>query len=162
MGATAMLTGTIFSGAGRAVAGNATKANLDSEASAYSMDAGQAIASGIQGAIGERRRASYVASNARALTAASGLTTTGTSAITTVGNIRGEGEYRALTQLYEGEEKSDELNYRASLMRSEGKGAQSAGWLSGISTILSGGSSWWDKYGNGDADALSAAKAAGY
>jgi hypothetical protein len=157
MGATAMMTGTIFSGAGRAIGGASTKASLDSQASAYDIAGGQAVASGIQGAIGERRRAAYVASNARGLTAASGMTTTGASAIANVGRIRGEGEYAALTRIYQGDETANQDNYRANLMRAEGTGAQTAGWLSGISTIFSGGSSWWNKYGNGNSAAMAAA-----
>lgn len=153
MGATAMLSGTILSAGGRAVAGNATKASLDSQASSYNIAGGQAIASGIQGAIGQRRRAAYVASNAQGLTAASGLTTTGTSAIANIGRIRGEGEYAALTSIYEGEETANQDNYRASLMRAQGQGAQTGGWLSGISTIVSGGGSWYGKYGGGAAAA---------
>lgn len=156
MGATAMFAGTVFSGAGRIAAGNAQRAAAESDAARYNMAAGQAVASGIKGAEAARMRARYVASNARGLTAASGLTTTGTSAITNVGRIRGMGEYEALTQLYQGEEQGNDYNYRAQRERASGKAAQVGGWLSGISTIFTGGSSWWDKYGNGNADALAA------
>ena len=82
--------------------------------------AGQSVASGIAGSIQDRRRAAYVASNARAATAAGGLTTTGTSAVMNEGQIRGEGEYRALTALYQGEDRASELRARASGMRTEG------------------------------------------
>lgn len=157
-----MLTGTIFSGAGRIAAGNAANAADQSDAARYNIAAGQAVAAGLKGAEASRQRAAYVASNARGLTAASGLTTTGTSAIANVGRIRGMGEYEALTQLYQGEEQANDLNYRAARARAAGKAAETGGWLSGISTIFSGGSSWYDKYGNGNADALAAAQKAGY
>lgn len=155
-----MLTGTILSGGGRIAAGQATNAADQSDATRYNMAAGQAIASGIRGAQAARMRAKYVASNARGLTAASGLTTTGTSAIANVGQIRGMGEYQALTQLYQGEAQANDYRYRAARMKAAGKAAQVGGWMSGISTIFSGGSSWWDKYGNGNPEAIAAAGAA--
>ena len=157
-----MLSGTILSGAGRVAAGQAANAADQSDAARYNIAAGQAIASGIKGAQAARLRGAYVASNARGLTAASGLTTTGASAIANTGRIRGMAEYDALTQVYQGEEQANDLNYRAARARAAGKAAETGGWLSGISTIFSGGSSWWDKYGNGNADALKAAQAGGY
>jgi hypothetical protein len=155
-----MLTGTIMQGAGRAAGGMASKAAMDSDATRYNTAAGQAIASGIQGAESARLRSAYIASNARGMTAASGLTTTGTSAVANVGRIRGMGEYQALTSIYEGEEQANDDRYRAARMRAAGSAAQTGGWLSGISTIFSGGTSWYNKYGNGNADALNAAAGA--
>lgn len=154
-----MFAGTVLQGAGRISAGNAAKAADYSDAQRYNIAAGQSIAAGIKGAEGSRMRAAYVASNARGMTAASGLTTTGTSAIANVGQIRGMGEYQALTQLYQGEEEANDLNYRAARARASGNAAQTGGWLSGISTIFTGGKSWYDKYGSGDAEALAAAGA---
>lgn len=144
-----MFTGTVLSGSGRIAAGQAQNAADQSDAARYNIAAGQAIASGIKGAEAARLRGAYVASNARGLTAASGLTTTGTSAIANVGRIRGMSEYEALTQVYQGEEQANDLNYRAARARAAGKAAETGGWLSGISTIFSGGSSWYDKYGGG-------------
>ena len=161
MGATAMFTGTILQGGGRVVAGQAQNVADQSDAARYNTAAGQAIAAGIKGAEAARLRGAYVASNARGLTAASGLTTTGTSAIANVGRIRGMSEYDALTQVYQGEEQANDLNYRAARARTAGKAAETGGWLSGMSTIFSGGQSWWQKYGNGNADAFAAAAGSG-
>jgi hypothetical protein len=149
MGATAAITlaGTAISAGGKIAAGYSQKNALDTGAAQLEQQAGQSVASGIQGAIQDRRRATYVASNARATTAAAGLTTTGTSAIANVGAIRGEGEYRALTSLYQGYDRASELDERASGMRTEGSNAVKSGWISGISSVLSGGSSFYDKYG---------------
>lgn len=141
------LAGTAISVIGKVSSGYAQKGALDSSATQLQQEAGQSVASGIQGAIQDRRRATYVASNARAATAAAGLATTGTSAIANVGAIRGEGEYRALTSLYQGEDRASELNYRASGMRTAGSNAVTSGWISGMSSVLSGGSSFYDKYG---------------
>lgn len=147
MGATAMLAGTAIGVYGKVAGGYAQKGALDASASQLEQEGGQSVASGIQGAIQDRRRAAYVASNARAATAAGGLATTGTSAIANVGQIRGEGEYRALTSLYQGRDRASELDFRASGMRTAGSNAVTSGWISGISSVLSGGTSFYDKYG---------------
>lgn len=133
---------------GKVAGGYSQRNALDSSASSLEQEAGQSVASGIQGAIQDRRRAAYVASNARAAIAGSGMSTTGTTAEATVGQIRGEGEYRALTSLYQGEDRASELDYRASSMRRAGSNAITAGWISGVTSVLSSGSSsFFDKYG---------------
>ncbi len=152
MGATAMFTGTALSAGGKIYGGITKKRALDASAGLLEQEAGQSVASGIQGAIEDRRRANYVMSSARARIAGSGLATTGTSAIKTVGDIRAEGEYRALTSVYQGEDRALELRSRAAGMRMEGSAAQTAGWIGGISSVLTGGSSFYDKYG-GDSPA---------
>lgn len=147
MGATALLAGTAIVAGGKIAGGYAQKNALDSAAGELSQEAGQSVAAGIQGAIQDRRRATYVASSARARTAAGGMTTTGTSAIANVGEIRGQGEYNALTALYQGADRASELNFKAAGMRQSGSNAVTAGWISGISSVLSGGTSFYDKYG---------------
>jgi len=147
MGATALGVGTILSVTGKIAGGQAQKRADDYAAASLSQEAGQSVASGIQGAIMDRRKAAYVASSARARIAGSGLATTGTSAIKTVGDIRGTGEYNALTSLYQGEDRALELGIRATGLRNEGSAAQTAGWIGGVSTVLSGGQSFYDKYG---------------
>lgn len=148
------LAGTAIKTYGSVKGGYDQRNALNASAAQLDQEAGQSVAAGIQGAIQDRRRATYVASNARAQTAAGGFTTTGTTDIATVGQIRGEGEYRALTSLYQGYDRASELQARASGMRTEGSNAIKAGWisgastvLSGASTVLSGGSSFYDKYG---------------
>ncbi|MGH8266797.1 MAG: hypothetical protein ACRETS_05710, partial [Steroidobacteraceae bacterium] len=127
--------------------GMRTKAADDYSAALLEQEAGQSVASGIQGAIMERRKATYVASSARARIAAGGLATTGPSAIATVGQIRGQGEYNALTSLYGGYDRAAELAAHGSALRNEGGAASTAGWLSGVSSVLTGGTSFYDKYG---------------
>lgn len=143
-----LYAGAALSLYGKVAGGYAQKGALDSSASQLEQEAGQSVASGIQGAIQDRRRATYVASNARAATAAGGLATTGTSAIANVGEIRGQGEYNALTSLYQGYDRASELNFRAAGERRAGSNAVTAGWISGASSVLSGGgTSFYDKYG---------------
>lgn len=147
------LAGTAIGTVGKVAGGYSQRNALNASAGQLSQEAGQSVASGIQGAIQDRRRATYVASNARAATAAGGLTTTGTSAVANLGQIRGEGEYRALTSMYQGYDRANELNFRADQMRTEGSNAVKSGWISGASTVLSGGTSFYDKYAGAAAGA---------
>jgi hypothetical protein len=151
MGATAGLAGTVLSSSAKVYGGMRQGTAMDSAAGQLQMEGGQAVAAGIQGAEAARLRGAYVASNARGMTAASGLTTTGTSAIANEGQISGQAEYDALSAIYSGESKAQDLEFRAADLRSEGSAAEKAGWMSGISTIFSsagrpGGFSWHDKY----------------
>lgn len=119
----------------------------DYAAAELSQEAGQSVASGIQGMIQDRRKATYIASSAQARTAGSGLATTSPTAINTEALIKGQGEYNARTALYQGEDRGAELNFRGSTLRSEGNAAETAGYLSAAGTAISGGQSFYDKYG---------------
>lgn len=147
MGATALIAGTALSAGAKIYGGAQQDAAMHAAAGQLDTESGQAVAAGIQGAIAARRRGKYVASNARGFTAASGLTTTGTSAIANEGQIRGQAEYDALAAIYSGDSRAQALQFRAANMRAEGSAARTAGWLSGTATILSGARSWYDKYG---------------
>lgn len=148
MGATALAAGTVLTAGSKIYGGIRQKQADDQSAALLGQEAGQSVASGIQGAIMDRRKAAYVASSARARIAGSGLATTGTSAIKTVGDIRGQGEYNALTSLYQGQDRALELNVRAQGLENEGSAAETAGWIGGISSALTGGQSWYAKYGS--------------
>lgn len=139
MGVTAALG---IAAAGKIYGGMQQKKADDASASLLSTEAGQSVAAGIQGANQQRRKGAYVASTAQARIAAGGLTTTGTSAEQVEGGIKGQTEYNALTSLYEGEDRSSELNYQGAVKRSEGQAAQTAGILSALGT----GESFYSKY----------------
>jgi hypothetical protein len=127
--------------------GFATKSADDAAANQMTQEAGQSVAAGIQGAEAMRRRTGYVASNAQAKIAGGGLSTTGTSAQTVLGNIKGQGEYEALTSLYQGNDRANELQFRASQMENAGTNAVAAGFIGGATSVLSSGSSFYSKYG---------------
>lgn len=118
--------------------GLAQKGADDNAAAEMTQEAGQSVAAGIQGAEAQRRRTAYVVSNARAKIAGGGLSTTGTSAQSTVSNIEGQGEYEALTQVYQGADRASELNYRSDQLRTQGSNAVVQGFV--------GGASMFDKY----------------
>lgn len=148
MGATASMTGTLLQGTSKAVGGIRQKQAMDAAAGELDTEAGQSVASGIQGAIQDRRKATYIASSAQARTAGSGLATTGTSAIANQGQILAQGEYNARTAIYQGEDRANELSYRGTQMRNEGAAAQNAGFESGVASVMKGGQSFFDKYGD--------------
>jgi len=108
----------------------------------------------------DRRQARLMQSRARAVGAASG----GGIDLELAGDIAEEGEYRALTSIWEGEEAAKGRNAQAAAARFEGKQAKKAGYLRGASkafsgaaslsdnlapskTILSNGQSLMEKYG---------------
>lgn len=146
MGATAMI-GLAVSAGSKIYGGIQQKRADDQSAAELSQEAGQSVASGIQGAIQDRRKATYVASAAQARTAGSGLATTSPTAINTAGLIEGQGEYNARTAMYQGEDRASELNFRAGTMQNEGNAAETAGYLSAAGTVIGGGKSFYDKYG---------------
>lgn len=128
-----MYAGTAMSIYGKLRSGYAQKGALDAASNELTQEAGQSVAAGIQGAEAQRRRTAYVAGNAQARIASGGLATTGPSAQSVIGGIKGQGEYEALTQLYQGEDRASELDFRANQMRTQGTNAVTAGWLGGTS-----------------------------
>lgn len=146
MGATAAIAQTALSAGGKAYAGR-MQANSDNYAAGIlQQEAGASVASGIQGAIADKRYTNYVASSAAARSASSGTTGTSPSILNVIGNIQSQGEYKALTSIYTGEDRAQELLTRANQFKYEGKASRTSGWLSGISSVLSGGVNWYDKY----------------
>lgn len=144
---TVALIGLAASATSKVYGGMQQKRADDQSAALLSTEAGQSVASGIQGANQQRMKGNYIASAARAGIAAGGLTTSGTSAEGTIGAIKGQSEYDALTQVYQGSDRASELNFRAQSQRDEGSAAATAGWISGASTAVSGGESFYSKYG---------------
>ena len=134
-----------FTAAAKIYQGVQQKRTDDQSAAVMATEAGQSIAAGIQDAIQQRRKGDYIASQAQARIAAGGLTTTGTSAQQVIGQIKGQSEYNALTELYQGEDRASELDYRGSVLRSEGNAAQNAGLIN----ALASGESFYSKYATG-------------
>lgn len=155
MGATALIAATAVSVVSDISAGNSKKHQAEGAAAALDQEAGQTVASGIQGMILERRRKEAVASNAKAALAASGATSTDPSAVKVRAGIEATGEYQALTKLYEGEDQAAQLRARATSLRATGQAEQTAGYFHAVSSIFSSAGSWYDKYG-GDAQTAAA------
>lgn len=84
----------------------------------------------------DRRQAALVASRAKAIAAASGGGVTDTTAQTQIGNIEGEGEYRALLDMYQGKQKSNYDQAEADAARRMGNQARKASRYRAAATVL--------------------------
>lgn len=142
MAKVAMVGGTLLSSAGAVQAGNAQK-------SASEFQAKQLKAAGLaEDAAAQRkaeestRQAEIMQSRARAVGAASG----GGVDVALAGDIEAEGEYRSLLSLWEGAEAAKGRNAQASAAQFEGSQAKKAGVLKAGSTLLKGGTSFYEKY----------------
>lgn len=91
----------------------------------------------------ERRQSRLVQSRALAVGAASG----GGVPFEQVAALAGEGEYRALTALFEGEEAMKGRTMQATAARFEGKSALRASRIGATASLLSAGGSLYEKYG---------------
>lgn len=98
-------------------------------------------------AIDERRKAQYMVSRGQALAASSGAGATDPTVLSVLGQIAGEGEYHALTSLYEGGTQSENLRSAAQAASNEGDAAYRSGIVKGISTLMTGMTTLKTKYG---------------
>ena len=150
---------------------DAKAAQYDDQADQYDEQAGQQRAAGQRRAQEQRRQAAIAASNLLARTGGGSLDP---SILGLTGNIAGEGEYNALTNMYEAEEsargsegsagvsraQADTTRTQAKLYRMQGDAALQRGATTGAaantaakfnaaSTIFSAGSTLFSKYGGG-------------
>lgn len=84
----------------------------------------------------ERSRGDSLQSDAIAQSAAFGAGTMEKATIDTLLDIEGKSEYNALSQLYEGKSKQQDLNYGAELTTFKGRSARRAGNMRSFATIL--------------------------
>lgn len=127
--------GSLKAGADAKAASEFNAAQLDASAKAES-------AASQRKAEEERRQKRLVQSRARAVGAASG----GGIDLELAGDLEEEGEYRALTALWEGEEAAKGRRNQAAATRFEGRQSKKAGFLKAGRTILGGGGSLYEKY----------------
>lgn len=127
------------------------KADLAARSQALQLEqsAGQDRATSQRAAIEQRRAARYLQSRAQALAAASGAGASDPTVTKIIGDIAGEGEYGALVAMYEGEDAARAKETAAKVARKTGSAMANASYLKAGTTLLSGASSWYDKYGGG-------------
>jgi len=130
--------GSIVSGVGQIQAGRAANVNAKFQAAQAQQQAGQERAAAQRVAIEERRKADLALSRGQAVLASSGGGTLDPTAMRLMGGIAQQGEYNALSALFQGEETARGLELSAAAKRMEGKQAKRAGMIGGISTIASG------------------------
>lgn len=159
--------GSLMGAAGAVSAGGAAysqamgaASQADYQAAQLTQNAGQTRASAQRTAIDQRRQADISISNLRAAT---GGGSSDASILGLTGKIAGEGEYNALTAMYEGEEQAmgDEARARtarwqASQYRAAAEDKRSAGGIGGLTSLLSAGSTLYTKFGSGGPSASAA------
>jgi uncharacterized low-complexity protein len=138
---------TLFSAMGSVQAGQAQNEAARYAAQQAEQAAGQSRAASQRAAEEERRQARIVASRARAAAGSSGAGVTDPTVTNIIGDIEGEGEYRALTALYQGEDRARTLETDAALRRFEGRQARKSGMFDAAGTIFAGGSKLLERYG---------------
>ena len=138
--------GAAISGAGTIIGAHDKDKALRKEALQLERQAGIERAASQRKAMEEKRQARLVASRAQAVGAATGGALDPT-VVNAMADIEGEGEFRALTALYEGEEEARGLEAQAVARRKEGKNAKKASYFQAAGSILSAGSTLADRYG---------------
>lgn len=103
--------------------------------------AGQDRATSQRAANEERRRARLLESRARAVAAKSGAGVSDPTVINLMADLSAEGEYRALTRMYEGETGAQSLETYATQRKRATRGQS-------IATVLSSASTFASKYGD--------------
>lgn len=141
------VAGTAMSAGGSILAANAEAKELRKEAEQLDAQAGLERATSQRSAIEERRQARLASSRGLAVAAASGGSVDDPSVLNALAGIEGEGEYRALSALYSGEETARGMEGEADARRRGAKSVKTAGYMKAASTILSSGGSLAGKYG---------------
>jgi len=152
------VVGTIAQGNAAAAAGKAQQQAAEFQAKQMEQRAGQERAAAQRRGIEQKRQATFASSRAQALSAASGGGALDPTVVNILGDIEGEGAYRALTALYAGEERATGLETGAAAARLEGQMARSRGsaartgsYIKAGGTLLSGAS---DFFGSGGAQTM--------
>jgi hypothetical protein len=144
----AAMAGTALTALGALKEGRQANADASFQAAQLEQNAGQERAASQRQAIEQRRQARLTNSRIQALAGGGGLDPT---VVDLSANIAGEGELRALTALYTGEERARGNEMNAQGARIAGKNAERASRVKAISSVLSSGSSMFEKYGGGGA-----------
>ena len=98
-------------------------------------------------AISERRSGKIAKSRAKAVMAASGLSSTDTGALNIQNEIEAQSEYNAMAALYSGYDQAQKQRDQGVMSEWEGKQAKKASYINAASTILGSGSSMYERYG---------------
>jgi hypothetical protein len=117
-----------------------------SEAAQLDYQAGQQRAASQRQAEEQRRQARLANSRLQAVAGGGGGDVT---AVNMSADLAGEGELRALTAIYEGEDRATGLEAQADSRRKAGKAARTAGYIGAVSSAFSGAKGMFEKFGGG-------------
>lgn len=142
-----MIGGGLLSAGGKISEANAKAADLRFQAEQLEAQAGLKRATSQREAIEQKREARLAQSRGLAVAAASGGGADDPTVVNILAGIEGEGEYRALTALYNGEETARGMEAQAGANRRSASSVKKAGLLGAAGTVLSTGASLFDRYG---------------
>lgn len=139
--------GTIMQSSAQKAAGKAAQQSADFQAAQYKQNAGQEVAKSQRVAEAERRRTNIAMSNAQAQAASSGGGALDPTVLNITGGLAQQGEYNALSALFEGTDNARSMQLQGDALRIEGSNARKAGNYAAKSTMISGGGgTLFDKY----------------
>lgn len=141
------LASTALAGVSQYQQGQAEKAQLDLQAAHREKQAKAEAAESQRDALNERRKARNLMSRARAVAAASGAGASDPTVSALLTDIDSQGEMNALNALYSGSTAARGYQQGADASRREGRAVARAGTMDAASTMLSGATSWYSKYG---------------
>lgn len=142
-GAALAAGGTILGTMGAVQAGKSASVMANYQADLADRRANEERATSIKEAQNRKHQGDLLTSRARAVGAASG----GGLDLDLMGDLEEETEMRALNAIWEGESRATDYENQAREKRWEGKQRKRAGYMKGVSTLLSGGASLMDNYG---------------
>jgi len=163
-GAVSSIAGGFSAANAAKTAAQRQKTEAEFEAEQMTQAAGQAIATSQRDAIEQRRQARLLQSRAIAISGASGASVTDPTVLNLIGDIAGQGSYRAAVALYQGEDKARQLNMAADAKRYEGDVALETGrnkakayQIQGVTGALGSASTMFGRFGGGGPQAFNTA-----
>lgn len=148
VGAGISALGTLGSASAQRQAGAAQQAQYAFKAAQEEQQATQAIAASQRQMFDTQRKTALTQSTLQARAAADGGSATDTTALNLSQDIAGRGEYNALGDLFQGEDKAAGLRAQAEADRYSGAAARAGANASANATILGGIGSMAGKFGS--------------
>lgn len=139
--------GSLLSAGGTIVGANSQASELRSEAGQLDTMAGQERATGQRAAVEARRQSALLGSRALAVAAASGGGASDPTVVNIISRLSGEGQFRALTAMYDAEETARSKEMQAIDKRKEAGNVKKAGLLTAAGTLLNSGASMYKTFG---------------
>ena len=125
----------------------------ENEALQLDQNAKTAVAAGQRKALDQKRQTDLIASRALAYAAAGGGGASDRSVVNIISDLKGEGSYRAMIAMYEGEDQAQKLKYQAVLTRSgaenlrtSGRELERASRIKAVGDIVGAASSMYTKF----------------
>lgn len=134
----AIIGGSLLGGAGKIIEATSQSKALKKEAKQLDRKAGSTRATSQRSANEELRQSRLVGSRALALAAASGAGASDPTVMNLIASIAGEGQYRSLTELYNGNTEAVGYEDQADANRRAAKAVKTAGYVGAGATILGG------------------------